>query len=55
VKDVKRVGLIETDSVHLTSRACRNAAVILCNRIRAMELDEEQTEEKCNERKKIRV
>ncbi len=62
VTEVKRLGLIETDGVHLTSCACRNAAVILCNRIRAMELDVEQTGaedtatgERCNERKKIRV
>jgi hypothetical protein len=62
VKDVRRLGLIETDGVHLTSRACRNAAVILCNRLRAMGLDNEQpggddsaAEETFNERKKFRV
>ncbi len=62
VKDVRRLGLIETDGVHLTSHACRNAAVILCNRLRAMGLDDEQpggddsaVEETFNERKKFRV
>jgi hypothetical protein len=41
VKEVKRLGIIDSDGVHLTSRACRNAALLLCNRLRAMGLEEE--------------
>jgi hypothetical protein len=62
VKEVKRLGIIESDGVHLTSRACRNAAVLLCNRLRAMGLEEEppggeddDVEESTSGRKKFRA
>jgi hypothetical protein len=62
VKEVKRLGIIESDGVHLTSRACRNAAVLLCNRLRVMGLEEEppggeddDVEESTSGRKKFRA
>ncbi len=41
MKEVKRLGIIDSDGVHLTTRACRNAALLLCNRLRAVGLEED--------------
>jgi hypothetical protein len=37
VTDIRRMGIVDNDGVHLTARACRNAAVVLCNRLNEIE------------------
>jgi hypothetical protein len=37
VTDIRRMGIVDDDGVHLTARACRNAAVVLCNRLNEIE------------------
>jgi hypothetical protein len=61
VKEVKRLGIIDSDGVHLTARACRNAALLLCNRLRVVGLedepageDDDDVEEGASRRKKFR-
>jgi hypothetical protein len=58
---VKRLGIIDSDGVHLTSRACRNAALLLCTRLRVVGLedepvgeDDDDMEEGASRRKKFR-
>ncbi len=41
VTNIRRMGIIDADGVHLTARACRNAASILCDRLNGMERDVE--------------
>jgi hypothetical protein len=43
--EIRRMGVIEGDGVHLTTRVCRNAAVILCNRIRKIEHEKHEVDE----------
>jgi hypothetical protein len=45
VTNIRRMGIIDTDGVHLTTRACRNAALILCDRLNGMERDGDGDEE----------
>jgi hypothetical protein len=45
VKDIRRMGIIDDDGVHLTTCACRNAAVVLCNRLNEIERCEGGEEE----------
>jgi hypothetical protein len=45
VTNIRRMGIIDTDGVHLTARACRNAALILCDRLNGMERDVDGEEE----------
>ncbi len=45
VTNIRRMGIIDTDGVHLTARACRNTALILCDRLNGMERDVDGEEE----------
>jgi hypothetical protein len=45
VTGIRTMGIIESDGVHLTTRACRNAAVILCDRLKEIERDVEEEDE----------
>jgi hypothetical protein len=45
VTDIRRMGIIDADGVHLTTHACRNAAVVLCNRLNEIERSVDGEEE----------
>jgi hypothetical protein len=45
VANIRRMGIIDADGVHLTARACRNAALVLCKRLNEMERGAEGEDE----------
>jgi hypothetical protein len=59
VGEVRALRVIEGDGVHLTARANRNAAVLLCRRIREMgvragrEFETDEEEEGAGKRRKM--